>query len=114
MWLDLNRTLVVHRNHDTWQMPVSDRNGAYLGNVIAQIVEPDACMVRYFLLYNSVSDRQILLPSDSVESIDQVIHCSIDASSVAKIPDYDQSLERSAEIMIHQLLAHTPYWEDQL
>lgn len=111
MWLDVQQTLFEDRNRDTWQMPVADADGTNLGNVVAQIVEPQACMVRYFILYDPVSNRHVLLPSDTVESIDDQIHSVITADSVAKLPKYEQTLERCDELHIYHILAHSPYWE---
>lgn len=111
MWLDQNKTLLVNRNRDTWQMPVEDSDGDYLGNVVAQVVEPEEYMVRYFLVYDPSHDRRFLLPSDTVLAIDNRIYSKLSANQIALLPEYDQVLERDDEIEIFKTLSETPYWD---
>lgn len=111
MWLDQNKTLLVNRNRDTWQMPVEDSNGDYLGNVIAQIIEPDEYMVRYFLVYDPNQSRHFLLPSDTITAIDSRIYSKVRAQQISRLPEYEETLERDDEIIIFSTLAETPYWE---
>ncbi|NMB38395.1 MAG: hypothetical protein GX994_02335 [Firmicutes bacterium] len=114
MWLDQNKTLLISLNRDTWQLPVRNNTGDYLGNVVAQIVEPKEYLVRYFLIYNPNQERRFLLPSDTVTAIDEWICCTIGAEYIAQLPDYTQSLEREDEIRIYQIISQTPYWENHL
>ncbi len=114
MWLDQKKTLLENRNKDTWQMPVLSSDGDYLGNVVAQIVEPEECMVRYFLVYQPDQQRQFLLPSDTVVAIDDKVYSHVQAKQIAQIPQYGQSIERDDEWIIYDIITKTPYWEDPL
>lgn len=111
MWLDQNKTLLLNRNSDTWQLPVENSLGDYLGNVVAQIVEPQEFLVRYFLVYNPIKNRKFLVPSDTVISIDERICSTINSTQSSRLPEYEQSLERDDEEKIYDIIAQTPYWE---
>ncbi|HHT37356.1 MAG: hypothetical protein ACE3NC_08570 [Candidatus Wallacebacter cryptica] len=114
MWLDRDRTLILDRNRDTWQLPLVDCSGDYVGQVVGQIVEPKACMVRYFLVYDPESERRFPLPSDLVVQIGDEIHCQISPQQIARLPEYKQQLEREHEILIYQIIDRIPYWEESL
>ncbi len=111
MWLNEAKTLMVNRNKDTWQSIVYNSVGDYLGNVVAQIIEPSEYLVRYFLVYNPSQKRRYLIPTDIVTSIDETIRCTAASNLIARLPDYDQTLERKDELEIFHILATTPYWE---
>ncbi len=96
---------------DVWQLPLKDTSGAYMGNVVAQIIEPDEYMVRYFLIYNPDQERRFLVPTDSVTNIETEVLCDLSQDQASLLPEYDQSLERDEEIAIYQILDRTPYWE---
>lgn len=111
MWIDRKKSLVLDRNRDTWQLPLINFAGEYLGHVVAQVVEPHACMVRYFLIYDPSHNRRFLLPSDTVTSIDDQVCCDIKYQQVALLPEYKEVIEREDEVQIYQIVDRTPYWE---
>ncbi|MFY9202433.1 MAG: hypothetical protein WAO96_02235, partial [Limnochordia bacterium] len=80
MWIDKNRTLILDRNIDTWQLPLVAASGSYLGNVVAEVIEPRAYMVRYFVVFDPNAQRRFLLPSELVTDIDDKIFCDINPS----------------------------------
>lgn len=114
MWIDSNRTLIMERNRDTWQMPLIDACGSVVGHVVGQIVEPKEYMVRYFLVYDPNSERRFLLPSELVVNIENEIYCEVQPSQIAALPEYEQNLERDLETQIYQIIERTPYWEESL
>lgn len=114
MWIDQNKTLIIDRNVDTWQLPLVAASGSYLGNVVAEIVEPRAYMVRYFLVYDPNSQRRFLLPCELVTDIDDRVLCDITPNQTALLPEYQQWIDRSHERRIYQVLNRTPYWEESI
>jgi hypothetical protein len=112
MWIDKNRTLILDRNIDTWQLPLVAASGSYLGNVVAEVIEPRAYMVRYFVVFDPNAQRRFLLPSELVTDIDDKIFCDINPSQTALLPEYHQRIDRSHERRIYQILNRTPYWEE--
>jgi len=114
VWIDQNKTLIIDRNVDTWQLPLVAASGSYLGNVVAEIVEPRAYMVRYFLVYDPNSQRRFLLPCELVTDIDDRVLCDITPNQTALLPEYQQRIDRSHERRIYQVLNRTPYWEESI
>ncbi len=111
MWIDSDKQLVESRNVDTWQLPVVNQAGEYFGNVTAQIVQPSACMVRYFKVYSSDTNRHFLLPSDTVFSIDDKVYCNVDSDRVAQLPEFIEEINREKEMEIYRIISKKPYWE---
>ncbi|HHX02239.1 MAG TPA: hypothetical protein GX739_06170 [Firmicutes bacterium] len=114
MWIDKNRTLIIDRNLDTWQLPLVAASGAYLGNIVAEVIEPLAFMVRYFLVFDPNSQRRFLLPCDLVTDIDKKVFCDISPTQTALLPEYGQRLDRNDEKRIYQIVNRTPYWEETI
>ncbi len=109
MWVNEAQTLWVDRNRDTWQLPVLSSDGAYCGNVVAQIVDPEQCLVRYFVVYSRLEARQFLIPSGTIEDIDTALHCLCPASNLQKLPTYAQHVSGKLEQEIHSTLGTDPY-----
>lgn len=109
MWIDKEQTLVENRNKDTWQLPVVSDEGDYLGNVIAQIVQPSECMVRYLLVYSP--QGHYLLPSDTVVHIEDKVYCEVSADQFQQLPRYSAGISKQDQEEIYEVLAQPPYWE---
>ena len=114
MWIGKNRTLIIDRNLDTWQLPLIAASGSYIGNVVAEVIEPRAYMVRYFLVFDPNSQRRFLLPCELVTAIDEKVFCDITPTQTAQLPEYKQRLDRTDEIRIYRIVKRTPYWEDTI
>ncbi len=104
--------LVEHRNKDTWQLPVFSCDGRYCGQVVSQIVSPTEYMVRYFLVFSPLLASHFLLPSDTIASIEEEVHCELEAIRILSLPPYDLDLSRKQEERIYACIERTPYWEE--
>ena len=113
MWIDKNRTMIIDRNLDTWQLPLVAASGAYLGNIVAEVIEPLAFMVRYFLVFDPNSQRRFLLPCDLVTDIDKKVFCDISPTQRHCCPNSLRP-DRNDEKRIYQIVNRTPYWEETL
>ncbi|NLM53603.1 MAG: hypothetical protein GX195_01585 [Firmicutes bacterium] len=111
MWVDERRTLWEERNRDIWQLPIVSSDGEYCGNVIAQIVEPREYMVRYLVVFSEDQQKHFLLPSDTVERIDQVVKCQVNAAHLKALPPFHRQVSRQLEEQIYEVVRRTPYWE---
>ncbi len=111
MWVDEQQTLWEERNRDIWQLPIISRDGEYCGNVIAQIVEPQEYLVRYLVVFYKGQEKHYLLPSDTVERIDQVVQCQVNAARLMELPPFHNQISRKLEEQIYQVVKRTPYWE---
>lgn len=110
MWVDEQKRLWEDRNRDTWQVPLISSDGAYLGNVVAQVVEPSQYLVRYFLIFSHDQDRRFLLPSDAVQALGENLR-SLDAEEVLRcLPSYQAQLSKKIETEIYQSIGREPYW----
>lgn len=110
LWANETQTLWIDRNRDTWQLPVISSDGAYCGNVVAQIVDPQQCLVRYFVVFSRTEGRQFLIPSATIEEIDTVLHCTSDTTCLRKLPAYVLQIPRQLEQEVHLALGEDPYW----
>jgi len=112
VWLDHQKTLLANRDRDTWQLPVISCSGDYLGNVVAQVVEPSQYMIRYFLIYNPQQNRRFLLPLDCVIAIDDHIQSNVEKEQVLQFPHFTDEIFRDDEREIYQIISQPPYWEE--
>lgn len=110
LWVDDGHTLWADRNRDTWQLPLISSDGAYCGNVVAQVVDPKECLVRYFVIFSHEQERHFLLPSEAVAGLDTSLHCTHSANSLKSLPAYQQHIPRNLELQIHDILERDPYW----
>jgi len=110
VWINEAETLLEHRNKDTWQLPLESGDGQYIGNIVAQVVEPEECMVRYFLVYQAEKSRHFLLPSDTVTDISDKVYCELDSQQITQIPAYESRIDRDDEHHIYQSVHLSPYW----
>lgn len=104
MWVNDNQTLCVDRNPDTWQLAVTSREGHYCGNVVGQIVEPQQCLVRYFIVFSPERTKHFLLPSDSVRKIETDLQSAHSAENLFSLPAYYHSVTEDLEKRIHAVL----------
>lgn len=111
MWINESKTLWEDRNRDTWQLPLLSNDGWYCGNVVAQVVDPHQCLVRYFIVFSHQYKRQFLVPSDAVELIDQEVHCSVSAHHLQQVPEFRQTLSPQMEAEVYRAIQTKPYWE---
>lgn len=111
MWVDEKKTLWEERNRDLWQLPIFSRDGEYLGNVIAQIVEPQEYLVRYLVVYSPKDEKRFLVPCETLMAIDQVVHCHVSAADLMQLPAFHMEISRNLEEQIYQTVDHPPYWE---
>jgi len=111
MWIDEQQKLWQERNRDIWQLPIISGDGEYCGHVIAQIVEPQEYLVRYLVVFLKGEHKHYLLPSDTVEHIDQVVQCQVEAAHLKRLPPFQSPLSRQLEEQIYQVVQRRPYWE---
>ncbi|HHT72551.1 MAG TPA: hypothetical protein GX008_02420 [Firmicutes bacterium] len=111
MWVDEQQTLWEERNRDIWQLPIISDDGEYCGNVIAQIVEPQEYLVRYLVVFSKGEQKHYLLPSDTVERIDQVVQCKVEAAYLRELPPFGRQISRQFEEEVYKAIGLTPYWE---
>jgi hypothetical protein len=111
VWINESKTLWEDRNRDTWQLPLFSSDGIYCGNVVAQVVDPHQCMVRYFIVFSRQNQRQFLVPSDAVELIDQKVQCSVRACHLRQIPKFCQTVSPQLESDVYRAIESKPYWE---
>lgn len=104
MWVDEAKTLWLDRNRDTWQLPLLCIDGVYCGNIVAQIVDPRQCLVRYFVVFSHLQTRKFLIPSETVTQIDTAVHCACGQNCLQKLPDYVQKLTVEFEQQIQEIL----------
>lgn len=110
MWIDEQERLWSERNRDTWQLPLVSSDGVYLGNVVAQVVEPSQCLVRYFVIFSREEGRRFLIPSDAIQGIDSTLRSLEPVDSLKLLPSYQQHLSKELEFEIHEVLGRIPYW----
>lgn len=110
MWVNEKKTLWSDCNGDTWQLPFLSKEGCCCGRVVAQVVDPQQCLVRYFIVYSQSRAGRFLVPGDSVECIDSAVRCSLPAGSLQKLPLFNQNISIRLEQEIHRALGRTPYW----
>lgn len=110
MWVDDKETLWAEPNRDTWQLPLLSSDGEYLGNVVAQVVEPAQCLVRYFVIFSRTEERQFLIPSEAIANVDTSLIALDPQVALRCLPSYYQHLSKELEHEIHQALGRSPYW----
>ncbi|NLJ80116.1 MAG: hypothetical protein GX335_03715 [Firmicutes bacterium] len=110
MWVNKRKTLWSNRNGDTWQMPFCSKEGICCGTVVAQIVDPKQCLVRYFCVYSPRRKIRFLVPSSAIDSINGAVRSSLQANILGKLPPYLSHVSRRLEQKIHQTLGQRPYW----
>lgn len=111
MWVDEEKTLWEERSRDIWQLPIVSYDGEHCGNVIAQIVEPQECLVRYLVVFSHGQERHYLLPCETVAKIDQAVHCQATAANLRQLPSFPMRISRNLEWQVYKALDCTPYWE---
>lgn len=110
MWVNDAETLWTDRNRDTWQLPLISSDGAYCGNVVAQVVEPKQCIVRYLVVFSNQAAKQFLIPSESISAINTSVQCDHSNICLQKLPAYQSHISRTLETEVHQILGQEPYW----
>ena len=112
--LDPDGKLYEIGSREVWQATLVTRDGAQVGPVVRQVVEPEMYTIRYFVVYDLPRGRHILLPSNTVVDIaDGLVHCSLSLAEVAGMPDFAQVLDRRYEEEVYQAAKRTPHWIEE-
>jgi len=112
--LDPDETLFETGSREVWQSLLVTQDGAEIGPVVRQVVEPRLYTIRYLVVYDLERDRHILLPSNTIVDIteDRVLS-SLSRAQVAELPAFHQKVNRSYEEALYQAVGRTPYWLEE-
>lgn len=112
--LDPDETLFETASKEVWQSLLVTRDGAEIGPVIRQVVEPRLYTIRYLVVYDVERDRHILLPANTIVDItEDRVYSNLSQAEVAELPAFHQKVNRSYEEALYQALGRTPYWLEE-
>lgn len=112
--LDPDETLFETGSKEVWQSLLTTIDGAEIGPVVRQVVEPRMYTIRYLVVYDRERERHILLPSNTIVDItEDRVHSNLTKGDVAELPSFRQSMNRGYEKALYETLGRTPYWLEE-
>ena len=112
--LDPDHTLYETGSGEVWQSVLTTVDGAEIGPVIRQVVEPRMYTIRYLVVYDRERERHILLPSNTIVDItEDRVYSSLTQKHIAELPSFRQSVDRNYETALYESLGRTPYWLEE-
>lgn len=112
--LDPEQTLYETGSKEVWQSLLTTADGAEIGPVIRQVVEPRMYTIRYLVVHDLERERHILLPSNTIVDItEDRVYSSLTKSDIVELPAFQQSVSRSYETALYATLGRTPYWLEE-
>jgi len=112
--LDPDQTLFETGSREVWQSLLTTADGAEIGPVVRQVIEPRMYTIRYLVVYDRERDRHILVPSNTLVDItEDRVHSSLTRREIAGLPSFRQSVDRDYEAALYETLGRTPYWLEE-
>jgi len=112
--LNAEETLFETGSREVWQALLVTADGAVIGPVVRQVIEPRLYTIRYLVVYDLERDRHILLPSNTVVDIaDGRVHSNLSREQIAGLPAFHQKVNRSYEEALYRAVGRTPYWLEE-
>jgi len=112
--LDPEQTLYETGSREVWQSLVITTDGAEIGPVIRQVIEPRMYTIRYLVVHDLERERHILLPANTIVDItEDRVYSSLTKDDIAELPAFRQTMSKDYEAALYAVLRRTPYWLEE-